>query len=388
MKRLLEILCVRAFLGGLLLALLLTTLSTTDSSASGLRGNGAAVALGDSFVSGEAGRWLGNARGGGASANGTDRLCIPRWWGCELRPGGVYRQGPTAACHRSDTAAVEVMAGTFTRRVNLACSGARARDIYLPAKSGPAVDLPSQADRLESVASHERVSLVLVSIGANDVGFSGLVSDCAEAWFSSRPDGCRRNGSVVLADRMTVFRRQVRAALDSVASAMAQAGYSRESWDFVVHGYASPLPPGDRYRYPQSSVRRLLPGGCPFTDSDSDWANGFLVTALNRELSRLAADHGARYLDLSRAFDGHRVCEEESELVESGGPSGSRAEWFRYLVPCCGAAQRESLHPNAYGQRAIGACLALLLREQSGDWACRSRPGFGPASMSLVETSR
>ena len=349
---------------------------------------GAAVALGDSFVSGEAGRWLGNARGGGPSANGTDRFCIPRWWGCEVRPSGVYREGPTATCHRSDSAAIEVVSTPFTRRVNLACSGARARDIYLSADRGGAVGLPSQVDRLKSVAMQQRVTLVLISVGANDVGFSDLVSDCAEAWFSSRPGGCRRIGSAALADRLGFLRKQVDTALDSVVSAMDGAGYGRSDWDFVVHGYASPLPAAGQYRYPESSVRRLLPGGCPFTDADSDWADRVLVSVLNRELRRLAHDHDARFLDLAPAFDGHHVCDEGADLVDENGPSGARAEWFRFLVPCCGAEKRESLHPNAYGQRAIGSCLGLFLARRTGDWTCRNRPGLGPESMRLVESSR
>lgn len=165
---------------------------------------------------------------------------------------------------------------------------------------------------------------------------------------------------------------------------MARAGYSRSEWEFVVHGYASPLPGRGRFRYPERSARRLLPGGCPFTDADADWANNALVSTLNLELSSMAAARGARYLDLSRAFDGHRVCEVGSELVGSDGPSGVSAEWFRFLVPCCGLEKRESLHPNAYGQRAIGACLDLFLAERAGNRGCRNRPGGGPGSMRLV----
>ena len=345
---------------------------------------GVAVALGDSFVSGEAGRWLGNSRGGGPSANGTDRMCILRWWGCELRAGGVYRDGPTEGCHRSDTAAIETLTTDFERRINLACSGAIARDISRPAERGPASGLPSQADRLESVASHHRVSMVLLAIGANDIGFSDLVADCAEAWFAARPGGCRRPGGVSLSAGLASLRRQVGNAVVSVVSAMTRSGYSREEWDFVVHGYASPLPRSDGFRYPENSVRRLLPGGCPFTDADADWSDSVLVSTLNRELRRIAEARGARFLDLSHAFDGHRVCEQGSELVGSDGPSGRSAEWFRFLVPCCGLAKRESLHPNAYGQRAIGTCLDEFITKGSGGWSCRNRPGSGPGSMRLV----
>jgi len=348
---------------------------------------GAVVALGDSFVSGEAGRWLGNARGGGASAHGTDRLCIRKWWGCQIRPGGVYRNGPTADCHRSDTAPVEILARSFSRGVNLACSGAIARDIYLPPENGPASGLPPQADRLRAVAVHQRVSLVILAVGANDVGFSDLVADCAEAWFKSRRGGCRRAGAIALARRLPIFRERVELAIASVTSAMRDAGYQRSSWEFIVHGYGSPVPPGRDYRYPESSVRRLMPGGCPFTDADSDWANDHLVSTLNRNLKRLALGHGARFLDLTSAFDGHHVCETGSDLVSGSGPSGERAEWFRFLVPCCGGEKRESLHPNAYGQRAIAYCLSRFVSDLHDTGVCTSRPSFGPSAVRVAPSS-
>ncbi len=345
---------------------------------------GAVVALGDSFVSGEAGRWLGNARGGGASAHGTDRLCIRKWWGCQIRPGGVYRNGPTADCHRSDTAPVEILARSFSRGVNLACSGAIARDIYLPPVHGPASGLPPQADRLRAVAAHQRVSLVILAVGANDVGFSDLVADCTEAWFKSQRGGCRRAGAIALARRLPIFKERVEMAIASVTRAMQNAGYRRSSWEFIIHGYGSPIPPGRDYRYPESSVRRLLPGGCPFTDADSDWANDDLVSTLNRNLKRLALAHGARFLDLTGAFDGHRVCETGSDLVSGSGPAGERAEWFRFLVPCCGGEKRESLHPNAYGQRSIASCLSVFLSHLHDIGACTSRPGFGPSAVRVA----
>lgn len=348
---------------------------------------GAVVALGDSFVSGEAGRWFGNARGGGASAHGTDRLCVLRWWGCELRAGGVYRDGPTANCHRSDTAPVEILSRSFSRGVNLACSGAIARDIYLPSESGPASGLAPQADRLRAVAVHQRVSLVILAVGANDVGFSDLVADCAEAWFTSRRGGCRRLGAIALARRLPTFKERVEMAIASVISAMKDAGYRRSGWEFIVHGYGSPVPPGRNYRYTESSVRRLMPGGCPFTDADSDWANGDLISTLNLNLRRLALAHGARFLDLTSAFDGHRVCETGSDLVSGSGPSGERAEWFRFLVPCCGGEKRESLHPNAYGQRAIAHCLSIFLSDLHDTGVCSGRPGFGPSAVRVTTRS-
>jgi hypothetical protein len=38
-------------------------------------------------------------------------------------------------------------------------------------------------------------------------------------------------------------------------------------------------------------------------------------------------------------------------------------------------SSRESLHPNAYGQRALGACIGLLYASRPGDCTCRAEPG-------------
>ena len=369
------------------LALLLGVVAPAGSAEAATGSRGVVVAVGDSFVSGEAARWLGNSRGGGASANGTDRMCVERWWGCELRPSEVYRPGPTFGCHRARSAPVEIVAVDFSRRVNLACSGATTGDISESPASGPASGLPSQSDRLETVASRERVTTVLFTAGANDLGFSEIVARCAEAWISYRPDGCRRLGQITLEERMPSVRRGIASSMDEVISSMARAGYPRQDWDLVVSGYAAPLPPGSRYRYPEGSPRRLLPGGCPFTGADSDWAGGVVASELNAALSRAAMERGGRFLDLSSAFDGHRVCETGSNQVGDAGPSARTAEWFRFLVPCCGGEKRESLHPNAYGQRAIAKCLALFLAERSKSRRCSARSGNGFEGLHLASVS-
>lgn len=375
-------------LGSLCLAaILLVSPAVGDGGSPSARGLGVAVALGDSFVSGEAGGWLGNAKGPGASENATNRLCRAGRRSCEPSSARVYEDGPAAKCRRSDVSAIETAPIAHSRRVNLACAGAVAADIIRPAEKGAASNLPSQAARLEALAIRDRVSLVVIAVGGNDIGFRELVVGCTAAWFATRSGGCRHVGNLLLRKRMAGFRNRVDLALDEVVSAMDRAGYSRGAWEFIVHGYASPIPSGDRYRYPEASLRRLLPGGCPFSDSDSDWVDEVLVAEMNRQLRRLARAHGAHFLDLSRAFDGHRVCEKASQLVGNQGPSPVTSEWFRYLVPCCGAEQRESLHPNAYGQRAIGSCLALLPGKPIGSWTCRNRPGAGPASMRLATAS-
>ncbi|MEJ7787532.1 MAG: hypothetical protein WKF96_22230 [Solirubrobacteraceae bacterium] len=50
----------------------------------------AAVALGDSYISGEAGRWLGNSITPAGDKDGTDRACLPAGPACQVDKTRVY----------------------------------------------------------------------------------------------------------------------------------------------------------------------------------------------------------------------------------------------------------------------------------------------------------
>ncbi|HUF54287.1 MAG TPA: hypothetical protein VMR52_11010 [Dehalococcoidia bacterium] len=47
---------------------------------------------------------------------------------------------------------------------------------------------------------------------------------------------------------------------------------------------------------------------------------------------------------------------------------------------------RRSVHPNAFGQRALGRCLTLLYAKASGNWTCGNTPGgnYNQMSLSLI----
>ena len=45
---------------------------------------------------------------------------------------------------------------------------------------------------------------------------------------------------------------------------------------------------------------------------------------------------------------------------------------------------QESLHPNAYGERAIGKCISLSYALASGNHTCRNTPGADYNAMTLT----
>src|SRR3954454_19946768 len=148
----------------------------------------AIVSLGDSFISGEGGRWLGNGSDPLGTRSGTDRAAVDcdGLGFCGYGPERIYGASEADECHRSDLAPVRSAPVPVDAGVNLACSGARARNLWPAALGGrPHFGEPPEADQLAAVARRLDVRLVLVTVGANDVGFGDLVAGCALDWTRS-----------------------------------------------------------------------------------------------------------------------------------------------------------------------------------------------------------
>lgn len=339
----------------------------------------AIVAMGDSFISGEGGRWLGNGSEPFGTRSGTDRAAYGCGaLGCEYDAARVYGASEANDCHRSDVAPIESAPIDVTERVNLACSGAKARDLWPGDEGGTAhFGEPPEADRLAAVARRDRVRMIVITVGANDVGFGELVADCAVDWARS-PEGeqatCHRGAEAHIRAALPAAARGITGALRGVRRVMRAAGYARSDYRLVAMGYASPFPEGRWFRYREDGWSRLTEGGCPVWNADADWAADRATVDLAEALRTAAAATDAEYLDLADAFDAHQLCDRRAVRVGSEGPSPLSAEWFRRLSFTQGST-RESLHPDAYGQKVIGACLGLLFERPRGDYACADTPG-------------
>jgi lysophospholipase L1-like esterase len=348
----------------------------------------AIVAMGDSFISGEGGRWAGNGSEPLGTRSGTDRAAYECGaLGCEYDPARVYGSSEANDCHRSDVAPIESAPIDIDLRINLACSGAKARDLWPAAEGGTShFGEPGEADQLAVVADRDTVRMVVVTVGANDVGFGELVAECALDW-AHRPENeeatCHRDAEAQIRARLPEATRGITAALHGVRRVMRAAGYRRSEYRLVAMGYASPFPEGRWFRYPEDGWSRLTEGGCPVWDADADWAADRATVDLGEALRDAAAASGAEYLDLTDAFDGHQLCDRRARRVGSDGPSPLTAEWFRRLSFTQGST-RESLHPNAYGQQAMGTCLGLLFARPRGDYVCADTPGEWLAGMTLA----
>ncbi|MFG2603146.1 GDSL-type esterase/lipase family protein [Streptomyces sp. NPDC048514] len=326
----------------------------------------AIVSMGDSFISGEAGRWAGNSLNNDGDRTLTDRA---------YRNGGydpsiVYGWTATNGCHRSDVAEIQA-AISVTVHENMACSGAKAVNTWRASSGGQSFkgEVP-QADRLAALASSRNVKLIALSIGGNDLGFSDIISSCVTG-FIANGSPCRAAQQSVVDARMPAAMANVSKTVDEIRSVMAGAGYSTSDYRLVLQSYPSPVPRASENRYTESGQTRTVMG-CPMWDTDLNWARDSLVPRISAELKKVAVNKNIDFLDLKDAFQGKEVCSKFSSLVDATHlPSSKTSEWVRFVNSgAFQGDQAESLHPNAYGQKALGACLSAFNLMPRGRYAC------------------
>lgn len=349
----------------------------------------AIVSLGDSFISGEGGRWNGNSTNPFYNRNGTDRAAYNcQWWtySCDYDAHRVYGTSYDNGCHRSDVAHIKSANIAVNQKINLACSGAKTNNIWRASQGGQVFkgEAP-QADQLASVAASYNVKLVVLTITANDLGFADHVIDCTIAWFAGSGP-CWQGEQAEMNAAMPAAQAGLRKAIDEIRAVMTGAGYSASQWKFVIAGYSSPIPIGSDIRYqPEDNADRWNYGGCPFYDADANWAKNTATPFIADGMKAVAAEKGVQFLEVRDALNRHEVCNRNSSLVGSSGPNSASHEWVRWVnTGCCQGDAQESLHPNAYGERALGKCVELFYAKTSGNWTCRNTAGQGYTAMTLT----
>lgn len=292
----------------------------------------AIVALGDSFASGE---------GGGNYVTGT-RGEHGDW------------------CHRSPSAYVQ-RTGLPGKAINLACSGAKAADVGFGGTGHYSEG--SQAQRLIDVARTNKVSTVLVQVGANDdPAFASSVVGCVATFLTPGTPACSTNLNKNWRQRLAAMAPRVERALTDVRTAMTRAGYGERDYQLVLLSYPSPLT--------ETMTRTHGITGCPFRVEDARWGRTVAAPQLSEALRGAAQRADARFLDMSRATEGHEAC-------TTAGP-----EWVRRLtispqsfvkggLAAAGHLAQESFHPNPLGYGRLGTCIGQFVRATYRQAACR-----------------
>jgi hypothetical protein len=335
------------------------------------------VSLGDSAISGEAGRWAGNTND---SSSKVDALGADAYY-----DNATHTAEQIPGCHRSESAAIHIGGGVSS--LNLACSGAQTTthgggsEDFKPGLdfSDDGAGHKGQAKMLQEFASTHHVRMVAVLIGANDYGFADILQTCFTDWYFSPswwPDYCNDDSDIAsrfTSTNIAAKTAAIKGALLNVRQAMLNAGYSDSTYTIMVHTYWSPIPNGAGNRYPESGYTRQTVGGCGMWNRDADWANATVVPTFNSSVRNAVTQSGltnTRILDLSSALVGRRLCENTVGLLEEAGISSwtkpkavDKTEWVNQLRTTStigGPYQiQESVHANYWGQLAMRACMRL-----------------------------
>jgi hypothetical protein len=284
-------------------------------------GSDVMVAMGDSFMSGEgAKRFFDGTNDKGANE-------------CRRAPTAY----PSVAVSRHDPA----IPG---RLLFVACSGARAADIYRQTQSpgDPVGGPPGGLNQLDHVAwiratVDVNVKVVVVSIGGNDALFGEIGRVCVG------PGDCTEYGGRWL-DHLANVAPMVYQAYQRI----------RESFGSSVPVVVVPYP---------IPISQWTCGSSPLTDREHRFLYGF-TAELNKVLSRAARDAGFHYLaEMESVFENRRmrICDEGSKagvnFLDMNSVSGlveqsvNPQNWFH-----------NSLHPNERGHQAMADTLSDWLR--------------------------
>ena len=273
---------------GSILASSAVVLTLSAPTAAGTPGDGSAyVALGDSYAS------------GAGLAGVKDEEC-----------------DRTAGSYPSLISAFASTVGHGHTFDDVTCSGATTNDYWNP-KGGKA----AQADALTA-----RTRLVTLTMGGNDVGFSGVLATCARVAATDREGApCKQyftvDGKDVLADRVATMEGRVH---DVLADIRRRSPHAR----VIVVGYPA--------LFPDNGV------GCaevPFAKGDFAYLRDTTKRA-DAALRRQATAGGvhASFADTYTATVGHDMCRPREE------------RWVESLTP---AANTAAAHPNESGQFAM-----------------------------------
>jgi lysophospholipase L1-like esterase len=281
----------------------------------------AVVAMGDSFISGEA---------------------AGEYEPASNRPGDYCHRSRRALIHKTSIPGIE-------QTVSLACSGAATDNVKLggEVRYGEA----PQAEQLRTVARDRDVKLILLNIGANDIGFANAVMACIVAFVPGRPD-CQDDLAPTIRERSQAAIPRIVENLRDIRTVMREAGYADDAYQLAVMGYASPVPA----RMRSLSWLGQIWAGCPIDRKAMIWAHDWAIEQFSAMTATAAAQAGVRYLELKGAFDGHEVC---------AAGATARTEWVRgtFVDPAQlphGVGMnvvQQSMHPHHLGHAQMGRCV-------------------------------
>ncbi|MGC4807545.1 hypothetical protein [Micromonospora sp. DT233] len=371
----------------------------------------AAVALGDSFISGE---------GAGSYSPVVDSNGVSQGF-----PGWSAPNSNAYFCHRSPNASLfQATLPGIQARFNLACSGGQPHDIAnasVDRAKGRAV--ASQLDQLRAVGRTHDIDVVLVGLGSNNSSFTfGSVAEkcanrfIADAWTGWWEFWAYLGGPVPqepCGDADLATAAQFSAATAETTAAVRQILTTLDQIDadgqhrIVFQDYTNPLPTELAANYWEEDGRddtrdkfrdlgaERYAAGCPIHRASLLPGHRFssgLGTLVGAVRGTLAAEFPAAdlvHLNVQRAFDGARLCEQPTSpsgalatpIRLQDGASGTfvtslagkdKLDIQRIANTCVSYFQtcQESWHPNVAGHQVLGRCLSGAVTAAARTVAC------------------
>ncbi|GGK64595.1 SGNH/GDSL hydrolase family protein [Ornithinimicrobium pekingense] len=287
---------------------------------------GGLVFLGDSYGSGEGARDYDPA---------TDRTGENTWW--EDLQGRT--PAPRNMCHRSGNAAFHQVSAHWFAGDNstfASCSGARTVEYWDETQGN------DELAQRESLGEH--TSMVVVSMGGNDMQFAAVLMSCAPVGGSSVED-CIGHWTDPQDPQDPASSRWDQNLLDLFGPGPGEGGLGAVYADIrartgdgahvVVVGY--PLLFDPDY------------DGIVFSAEEAAWMNR-RGAELNERLREHAEHHGFTFVDPTEAFEGHGVGSDDPWILTFGFWGDHRAR------------PPEAYHPTARGQQAVADLIDEHLR--------------------------
>ncbi|GAA3031594.1 PKD domain-containing protein [Actinokineospora globicatena] len=329
-----------------------------DPTARSVLIGGQYVALGDSYSSGE-----------GAVPTPSD-LYDPRGG----RPWFIDRDGTNTdtdlnSCHRSHHAYPYLLAGDSPTLSFHACSGAVIENMTVAKPGTRGGEARPQIDHLD-----KHTSLVTMSIGGNDVGFSDIVSYCVKHGVLTKvPNPCERENGSKLLNEVSNLRATLVKVYDKVLEAAPNA-------QVYVMGYprffARPKPGETADHCPNWPAIGVSPADQLWINSEITHLNATIEQAISEVRGDLRAR--VRYVPVYDAFTGHEACRP--------GPMLNDVVPWPFKVPY-------SFHPSRAGHEALAAAMRETISGatpraiQFGETQTRTAAVTAPGTTLTVSTA-
>lgn len=394
----------------------------------------AAIALGDSFISGE---------GAGEYQPVPDQS-----GGVSGYPGPFGEDQNAFFCHRSANASLHrASLDNIDVRFNLACSGGQPFDVkdWPVARGQRRVD--PQRSQLIRVAQGHDIDLVLIGLGSNNSHFSfgAVAKECIRGFLSDafvgdtaflldpvsylttgekvpRGGACEA-GQFPSSGELDAAEAETYAALRELVATLRQVD-SDGQHRIVLQDYTNPLPPdlAQKYHSERSAGRfdtgtgnhddtdakfrglasERYEGGCPIHRRSLGPAHQFsqrLGQLVARNADRLREEFPGEaivYLNVQNALNGARLCEmaDSPNQALASAPRFAFGPDYRYedslnwmdklqlkqLAKTCESyfhICQEAWHPNAGGHGVLGQCLSFAARTGDRSVICTRNPADG-----------